>query len=155
MLLYFDFWHPDLSADERRALLAFETTRRRFTGGAVGAGGAGAPPAPPFSASVPAIGLPGGVGGFDGLGSLGGPPAAGQLVSSAAAALLEAHLPRALADLAGGVGGVPPRDLTLHAFRAVGRRHEAWHWLALRHGGDRRAMDAELRTIHETSFGDS
>mmetsp|Transcript_27754 Transcript_27754/g.61940 ORF Transcript_27754/g.61940 Transcript_27754/m.61940 type:complete len:115 (+) Transcript_27754:2741-3085(+) len=30
ILLYFDFWHPELTLDERRAIAALEATRRRY-----------------------------------------------------------------------------------------------------------------------------
>ncbi len=84
MLLYFDFWHPDLSPAERTALRAFDAARRAATGddsrglGARPSFGGMPPPPPPRGGG----GLFGG--GFGG-GSLGG-PAAPAAVSAAPAA---------------------------------------------------------------------
>jgi hypothetical protein len=158
VLLYFDFWHPDLSVDEQRALRAFEAARRAFGG----ANNDAAPTLPPAQATPPTDAAPSVLGRLPGFGQEGGlggdfelergaPPPPGQIVSAAASALLAAHWPCAVARLC---RDCPPAEHSLAEFKAAGRASELWHWLALQHGGDRAAMDRALRNMHDSAFSD-
>jgi hypothetical protein len=172
ILLYFDFWHPDLTNDERTALRAFENARKAYLNSNDGS--------PPLAdgATTPASMTDGGSGPLNGsalsslgalsqLGSGGGlgggasgalnfaprgePPPPDLLFTKATDALLAKHWDRAVASL---YDVCPPSSHSLAEFKTAGRKSELWHWLALKHGGDRAAMDRALRAKHDEAFDD-
>ena len=103
-----------------------------------------------FPCGLPAL-MGGGGGGLEALSAVSQQPDPNALVDKAIATLTARHL---AASISARCASAPPHSLTLFEFRRAGRESEAWHWLALAHGGDRRAMDAALRDIHEAAFED-
>jgi len=175
ILLYFDFWHPDLSDDERTALRAFEKARKadwnssdgNYAPAANGATGTGPMDdgglrpltknplstlgALPQLSTSASSGIGGGASGALNIAARGEPPPPDLLFTKAADALLAQHWDRAVATLH---VVCPPTSHSLAEFKSAGRRSELWHWLALKHGGDRTAMDRALRAMHDEAFDD-